>query len=79
MNIETIVTGVISNKHGWAVAEQFEDTWYNKNFEEQNHNALTYIKDTINDLLNSDIFSEEVESELVDYLFKLKDYLAYPG
>lgn len=79
MNIETIVTGVISNKHGWDVAEQFEDTWYNKNFEEQNHNALTYIKDTVVDLINSDIFSEEVESELVDYLFKLKDYLAYPG
>lgn len=76
MNIETIVTGVISNKHGWAVAEQFEDTWYNKNFEEQNHNALTYIKYSVNDLINSDIFNEDIEGELVDYLLELERYLA---
>ena len=79
MNIETVINGIIESKHGWAVAEQFIDTWNGEDFEKQNYNALTYIKDTINDLLNSDIFSEEVESELVDYLFKLKDYLAYPG
>ena len=79
MNIETVINGIIESKHGWAVAEQFIDTWHSGDFENQNYNALTYIKDTIVDLINSDIFSEEVESELVDYLFKLKDYLAYPG
>lgn len=76
MNIETVINGIIESKHGWAVAEQFEDTWYNKNFEEQNHNALTYIKHSVIDLINSDVFSEEVEEELIDYLLKLKEYLA---
>ena len=78
MNIETVINGIIESKHGWAVAEQFIDTWNGEDFEKQNYNALTYIKYTINDLINSDIFNEDVEAKLVGYLLGIEEYLAYP-
>ena len=76
MNIEEIIGAIIESQHGWAVKEQFIDTWNGEDFENQNLNALNYIKHTINDLANSDIFSEEVEMDLVGYLIGLKEYLA---
>ena len=76
MNIEEIIGAIIESQHGWAVKEQFIDTWNGEDFENQNLNALRYIKNTINDLANSDIFSEEVEMDLVGYLIGLKEYLA---
>ena len=76
MRIETITSGIIESKHGWAVAEQFIDTWNGEDFEKQNYNALLYIKDTIDGLVNSNIFNEVVESELVGYLVGLNEYLA---
>ncbi len=75
MNIEKIISGIIESKHGWAVAEQFVDTWNGEDFEKQNINALTYIKYTVNDLINSDIFNEDIEAELVGYLLGLEEYL----
>ena len=76
MNIEEIISGIIESKHGWAVAEQFVDTWNGEDFEKQNINTLTYIKYTVNDLINSDIFNEDIEAELVGYLLGLEEYLA---
>jgi hypothetical protein len=76
MKIETVINGIIESKHGWTVAEQFVDTWNGEDFEKQNYNALTYIKYTVNDLINSGIFNEDVEGELVDYLLGLERYLA---
>ena len=78
MNIEEIIGAIIESQHGWAVRDQFIDTWHNGDFENQNLNALNYIKNTINDLANSDIFSEEVEMDLVGYVIRLKEYLADP-
>ena len=75
MNIETVINGIIESKHGWAVAEQFIDTWHIGDFENQNYNALTYIKHTVNDLINSDIFNEDDEAELEEYLLGLEEYL----
>ena len=76
MKIDTIIGAIIESQHGWAVRDQFIDTWNGGDFERQNYNALNYIKDTIDDLVNSDIFNEEVETELVDYLVGLNEYLA---
>ena len=78
MRVETVIKGIIESQHGWAVKEQFIDTWNGGDFENQNLNALNYIKHTINDLANSGIFSEEVEMDLVGYLIGLKEYLADP-
>lgn len=76
MNIEEIIGAIIESQHGWAVRDQFIDTWHGEDFENQNINALRYINNTIDDLANSGIFSEEVEMDLVDYLIGLKEYLA---
>jgi hypothetical protein len=76
MNIDTIIGGIIESQHGWAVRDQFIDTWNGEDFGKQNYNALRYIKDTIKELIRRDIFSEEVEAELVGYLLDLDEYLA---
>lgn len=78
MNVEEIIGAIIESQHGWAVRDQFIDTWHSGDFENQNLNALRYIKNTIDDLANSGIFSEEVEMDLVGYLIGLKEYLADP-
>jgi hypothetical protein len=75
MDIETIISGVIESQHGWAVREQFVDTWNGEDFENKNYNALTYIKYTVKDLINSGIFNDDTEAELVGYLLGLEEYL----
>ena len=75
MNIKEIIEAVIESKHGWAVAEQFVDTWNGEDFEKQNTNALIYIEKTIKSLIGEDIFNEDTEAELVGYLLGLEEYL----
>ena len=71
-----VVSAFISKHHGWAVAEQFIDTFENnQSFEDQNLNALEYIRETINDLIESCCFTNNVNTELDYYLEELKDYL----
>ena len=40
MVIQTVdlVKAFINSHHGWAVADQFQDTFNGEGFEEQNHN-----------------------------------------
>ena len=75
MNVKEIIEAVIESKHGWAVAEQFVDTWNGEDFEKQNTNALIYIEKTIKSLIGEDIFNEDTEAELVGYLLGLEEYL----
>jgi len=73
---EALVSGYISNRHGSAVSEQFEDTFSNgESFEEQNDSALQYIKDDIQDILDSDVLSDSAIDELEDYRTRLSTYL----
>lgn len=74
-NIETLTEAYINSKHGWAVADQFRDTFDGESFEEQNHNALNYIKESVNAILESDILNEAAQEELQDYADALEDYL----
>jgi hypothetical protein len=71
----TIVSAFINSKHGWAVSEQFEATFDGEDFEEQNTNALTYIKQAVKDILNSGILDIDANDELEDYFSELKGYL----
>lgn len=76
INTSDVVSAFISKHHGWAVAEQFIDTFENnQSFEDQNENALEYIRETINDLIESCCFTNNVNTELDYYLEELKDYL----
>lgn len=71
-----LVKGLITSAHGWAVADQFEDTFNGEGFEKQNSNALVYIRSFIQGLLKSDLLSDDAQEELQDYVDDLEDFLA---
>jgi len=76
--IENVVEAIINKEHGWAVAEQFESTWYDrseKNFSEQNSNALDYILHTVRGILRSDVFSQDAVEEIESYKQDLEEYI----
>ncbi len=77
MNTQDIISAIIRSEHGWAVAEQFEVTWDNRSvesIEQQNSNAMDYIMDTVNDLINySEVFNEDTIDELQQYVDNIKE------
>ena len=75
MYTSNLVKAVINDQHGWAVADQFEDTFNGDPFEDQNYNALSYIHETITDLLGSDLLSDSSNREIQEYLDKLDEYM----
>ena len=70
-----VVKAFIDSHHGWAVAEQFEDSFNNGDFEAQNTNALEYIAEAIEDLIESNCLSNGCNTELSSYLEDLNDFL----
>ena len=76
VSVIKIVKSYIGAHRGWAVAEQFEDSYNGEPFEEQNGNALLMIRDIVRTLANSDVFAEKAVDDLKDYLDELERYLA---
>lgn len=74
-----VIKAVINTQHGWAVADQFEDTFTGEAFEKQNYNALMYIRDTVRDILNSDVLSNDSYRALTEYYDELEDYIVGGG
>lgn len=70
-----VVKAFIDSHHGWAVAEQFEDSFINGDFAEQNTNALEYIAEAVEDLIESNCLSDGCNTELSSYLEDLNDFL----
>lgn len=76
MQLVDLVKAVISKQHGWAVAEQFEDTFdKDEDFDSQNLSALRYILGTVTVLVDSGLLSEYAEEELSEYKNELEEYL----
>ena len=75
METVDLVKAVVNSEHGWAVADQFEVTFNGESFEEQNSNALRYIKGVVEDILHSKILSEDTHDELHTYTENLDDYM----
>ncbi len=73
--VDFIVEGYIQKKHGWSVAEQCLSTFNGESFEEQNFNALMYIRESVRDVLSSDLLSENAQDELQSYADELEDYI----
>jgi hypothetical protein len=71
-----LVKSYINSYHGWAVADQFEDTFNGEPFEDQNANALSYIKDSIEGLISSGLLAEDAQEELIEYRESLVVYLS---
>ena len=70
-----VVKAFINSHHGWAVADQFEDSFNNGDFEKQNTNALEYIAEAVEDLIESNCLSGDCNTELSYYLEDLNDFL----
>jgi hypothetical protein len=74
--VDFLVEGYIQKKQGWAVAEQFLSTFNGETFEEQNINALMYIREAVRDILSSNLLSESAHDELQTYCDDLEQYIA---
>jgi hypothetical protein len=64
-----VAAAYINSKHGWAVAEQFEAIFEDlseDNLQQQNHNALKYIRQSLTDLIKSGVLSADASDELVE-------------
>ena len=71
-----VVSAVINARHGWAVADQFKDSFEGQSFDKQNYNALRYIQAEVKVILQSDLLSEEAQLELEEYKEELDNYLS---
>ena len=75
-SLDTIIKAIISGEHGWAVAEQFEATFNGESFEEQNINALGYIRDCLKyDVMRSGVFNDDAMELIKVYYNRLVEYL----
>jgi hypothetical protein len=74
-----LVKSLITSSHGWAVADQFEDTFNGESFEKQNGNALVYIRGNVRGIIKSDLLNDSAQEDLQDYLDELEDFLAKPS
>jgi hypothetical protein len=70
-----LIKAVVNSEHGWAVAEQFSDTFNGEKFEYANYNALRYIREVIEDILRSKVLSDKAQDELQEYRDNLEDYM----
>jgi len=64
-----VAAAYINSKHGWAVAEQFEAIFEDSsedNLQQQNRNALNYIRQSLTDLIKSGVLSADASDELVE-------------
>ena len=76
MQLVDLVKAIISKQHGWAVAEQFEDTFDgDEDFDSQNLSALRYILGTVTTLVNSSLLNADAQGELSEYKNELEEYL----
>jgi hypothetical protein len=76
MQLDTIIKAIINSEHGWAVADQFEATFNGESFEEQNINALQYIKNCLKyEVMKSGVFNDDAMDELKEYYNRLVLYL----
>jgi len=77
MNAFKIAYDIINSRHGWSVAEQFEDTYAKgQSFDEQNDNALKYILDELQQISKSNVLNADAMADLAYYMENLKKYLS---
>lgn len=73
-----VIKAFINSHHGWAVADQFVDSWEDNDFTSQNPNALELIEESLTALLEAGIFVPMVEEEIEAYLDQLRDWTEAP-
>lgn len=78
MRGEEILFHIVNSKHGWAVSEQFKETFSGeKPFEEMNTNALRMIHRVMEEISRGGVFDEtEFGMEMFGYTADLGEYLS---
>ena len=76
ISTEDLVRSYINSQRGWAVADQFSDSFNGEPFEDQNYNALLYIREIVRDLVDGEVLSDDAADELESYYDDLANYLA---
>ena len=75
--LDQILFSYVSNNCGEMIAEQFQDSFSNNDFEKQNIGALKSIKECLNALLDLDsVFSGEALFQIENYYEKLEEHIA---
>ena len=77
MRLIKVLSAIIESKDGSVVADQFEATFYDStasNFDEQNPNALKYIRETLTEVKYAECFTEDVINQINEYLEDLNKY-----
>lgn len=74
-NLDELLEMVIQGKHGWAVSEQFNDTWNGESAEDKNGNAMEAIVETLQSLVENDLVSEYGKREIQNYLNRVENEL----
>ena len=77
--VDFLVEAYIKSKHGWAVSGQFLSPFNGEAFEEQNFNALQYIREAVESVLKSKLLSDDAQDELQTYRDNLEDYMVEAG
>lgn len=76
MHLQDLLLSYIEANQGTSVANQFEDTWDNENFEDQNFQALLAIKRTLYKVSKANLLSDHSQQDLDEYLLGLAEYIA---
>ena len=76
---ERQVRDIIENRHGWAVAEQFDSILKGEDLEEQNSNALRYILEALGGVSGGEweYWREIIEEYLNSLGEEPEDFSAY--
>lgn len=78
MTTQSLVKAYIDSKQGWAIADQFNNIYEDyseKNLCKQNINALQYIQEELNELINSDVLSKNSINDIETIYNELDTFL----
>lgn len=74
--LDELLSAVINGQHGWAVGEQFEETWNGQSAEDQNPNAMELIINTLEDMVNGELLSDWAQRDTLTYLNRIKEEMS---
>jgi len=75
MDIVDIIINKIESSQGTSVANQFESSWTDSDFEGANENALALILNELDLVLNCYAIVEDVKHEVREYKTDLESFL----
>ncbi len=75
MNTIILIYALIESRHSTSVAKQFEESYYEGNFADQNKSALRLIKKEIDQVIRANVLSDSSQEEMMQYKGELDTFL----